>query len=285
MVVPFTGAPEQARAAAARFAPFAARGDQVVLADNADPPAAPDGLPGVEVVPARGHASAGCARNAGAERARGEWIVFCDADVEPAPDLLDRYFQPPPGPRCAILAGAVIDHPEGDGIAARLARATETMSQRHTLDNPYLPYAITANCAVRAAAFREVGGFVADVQWGEDADLCWRLVRAGWEIEERPAAVVHHRNRDTLRAVWRQRARWGRGAAWLDARYPGSMPRWGLAALARESAARLARGTRGRLRGERGRLALEAATVSTLWAYELGRLTPNRARRLDPAAE
>jgi GT2 family glycosyltransferase len=280
VVVPFLGTAQEARAVGERFAAVRLDpGDERVIADNGEPPAVPGDLPGFRVVRAREYASAGCARNAGAAAAGGEWILFCDADVEPAADLVERYFDPPPDARVGILAGAVVDHPEGDTLAARLARETEAMSQRATLANPFLPYALTANCAFRAEAFRAAGGFVADVQWGEDADLCWKLQRLGWALEERPDAVVHHRNRETLRAVWRQRARHGRGAAWLDRRWPGSMPRWGFAALARDSARRLAGGVRARARGERGQAALEAAVVSAWWAYAFGRLTPNRAQR------
>ena len=40
----------------------------------------------------------------------------------------------------------------------------------------------------------------------------------------RPSAVVTHHNRVTLRALARQRARHGSGAAWLDRHYPGRFP-------------------------------------------------------------
>ena len=283
LVVPFTGGPDLGREVAERFGAVLRRdGDRVVVADNSPSPAVPEDVPGVDVARAPRFASAGHARNAGAAGADTEWLVFCDADVEPIPGFLDLYFDPPPRPRTAILAGGVVDHPEGDSLAARLARETRSMSQDATLSNPYLPFAITANCGFRTSAFREMGGFKEDIQWGEEADLCWRLQRAGWELEERSHALVHHRNRETMRGLWRQRARHGRGAGWLEHEYPGAMPRWGLAALLRDSLVRLAIGARALVGGRRGQLSLEAAKVSGWWAFELGRRTSNRARRLGP---
>ena len=49
----------------------------------------------------------GYGRNRGAEQGSAEWLVFLDADVVPAPDLLDRYFDPLPAQDTALLAGAL----------------------------------------------------------------------------------------------------------------------------------------------------------------------------------
>jgi GT2 family glycosyltransferase len=137
------------------------------------------------------------------------------------------------------------------------------------------PFAITANCAVRAEAFRAVGGF-AEVISGGDADLCWRLAREGWELEPRLSAAVEHRNRPTMRALWGQRHRHGRGAAWLERRHPGRLPSGGVAGTAwraARDAAALARAPRDEDRRAR-------AAESSLWlAHEVGRLRPNRPRR------
>lgn len=280
VVVPFLGSDAELAAVARRFAGLRRRrSDGVAIADNSPRPRRDPGVEGVRVVRAAGLASSYFARNAGAATAAGEWLVFCDADTEPVAALIEAYLDPPPGERTAILAGGVRDHPEGGSLAARLARQTGAMGQRASLDNPYMPYAITANCAIRAEAFREAGGFEPAVRSGGDADLCWRIQRLGWRLEERPGALVDHRNRATMRELWRQRARHGAGAAWLEGRYPGAMPRWGAAALLRDSGRRLAAGLAALGRGQPGEAALAAAEVSGWWAFEAGRRTPNRARR------
>lgn len=272
IVVPFGGPPSQLPDLARRLAAVELReGDEALIVDNGRPPSPPAVLDGVRSVAAAETASPAYARNAGAQEAGGDWLVFVDADTEPAAGFVDAYFDPLPGERVAILAGAIQDHPEGDGLAARLARATGAMTQEASLGNDFLPYALTANCAIRRAAFEAAGGFESEARAGEDADLCWRLQREDWQLEERPGALVLHRNRSSLGALWRQRFRHGAGAAWLDRRYPGSMRSWGLPALVRDSGLRLATGARERARGERGEAALAAALVSSWWAFELGR--------------
>ncbi len=279
LVVPFAGSPGELEAVARRFGEVRrAETDELVIVDNSPQPAGEPAVDGVRIVRDAAVHAPGYARNAGAASARGEWLVFCDADTEPDPALLERLLDPLPPPEVAILAGGVVDDPQGDSIAARLARETEAMSQRQTLSNPYLPFAITANCAIRRAVFEALGGFDPEIYLGEDADLCWRVQQAGHRLDERPGAVVRHYSRTTLPALWRQRMRHGAGCDWLRVRYPGAMPRWGLAALVRDSALRLLAGVRARLRGERGRLSLEAATVSGWWAFELGRRTSNASQ-------
>jgi hypothetical protein len=210
------------------------------------------------------YGSPGAARNAAAARAGGDWLVFCNADCEPDAGWLDGYFATPPAEHVGVLAGAVREVAEGDGLAARVARETGALDQRATLSNPYLPYGVIANLAVRAEAFASVGGFAVPRRIAEDADLCWRLQRAGWALEERRGAVVGHRSRETLVELWRQRAQDGAAARWLAVRYPGAMPKWNLLALARASVAQL----------RRGDLAFQAAVVSGWWAFELGRRAP-----------
>jgi hypothetical protein len=272
IVVPFLGSRDELPSLAGRLAALARNpGDEALIVDNVWPPAEEADLGGVRTLAAGEVTSPAYARNAGAARASGEWLVFLDADTDADEDLIDRYFQPEPAEGVGILAGWVVDHPGGDGIAARLARETGAMSQEKTLANEFMPYAVTANCAIRRSAFEAARGFDSGQRAGEDADLCWRLQRDGWLLETRPEARVLHRSRPTLAATWRQRFRHGAGAGWLEGRFPGSMPRWGLAALARDSARELGGGARERLRGHRGSAALAAATVSGWWAYELGR--------------
>ena len=47
-------------------------------------------------------------------------------------------------------------------------------------------------------------------------------------LTRRPAAAVGHRHREDLPSFLGMLARYAAGASWLNARYPGSSPRWPL---------------------------------------------------------
>jgi hypothetical protein len=281
VVVPFSGGPAAlTRLMAALAALELGDGDEVIVADNRR--AGPDTAGGhgpVRLVPAAGVRAPGFARNRGAEAAAGDWLLFLDADTAPVPDLLDLYFAPAPGRRTGVLAGAIVDRPGGDSLAARVSAERDHMSQRVTLERTGRPYAQTANCAVRRQAFEAVGGFDESARAGEDADLCFRLAEAGWELERRAEAAVEHVTRPGLPALLAQLVTHGRGAAWLERRYPGEFP----APRPRQLAGRLAHATRGALgaarRGDRRRLAIALLELVSGAAFDLGRLLPNRPRR------
>jgi hypothetical protein len=221
------------------------------------------------------------ARNAGAARGSAPWLLFLDADVHVPRDLLDRLFADAPGERTGVLAGAVIDEPAGPGgpPAVRYAELKRSMSQEVTLGYGRWAFAQTANCAVRRAAFEAIGGFRADVRSGGDADLCWRLAAAGWGLERRPGAAVVHRSRTRLAAMLGQRLRHGSGAGWLAREHPGSFPARRWPGLALWALLRAASGLAALARGDRDGAIVGLLDGPAVWAFELGRLVPNRPLR------
>jgi GT2 family glycosyltransferase len=224
VICPFAGNAAAGRAALEALGQLRlGPGDEVLVADNTAEGvlAAAPAPPGIEVVVTRAKHQAYTARNEAAVRASGEWLLFTDADCRPGHDLLDRYFEPPPGERCGALAGEVVAA-AGRGLVAGYGAARALLGQAAFLSHPYRPMAVTANLLVRRAAFEAIGGFAEGIRSGGDADLCWRLQEAGWELGHRPAAVVAHAHRDTLGGLLRQVARDSAGNAWLEARHPGS---------------------------------------------------------------
>ena len=279
VVVPFAGDESELRDLLRRLARLdLADHDTVTVVDNRPPGAARVDDPRVISAPER--QSSYFARNRGAARGDAEWLLFIDADVEPPPGLVDAYFAEPPEERDGVLAGAVVDEPLDPGgrqpLPARYAMLRGSMSQSNTLSGGDRPYAQTANCAVRRAAFDAVGGFRDDIRSGGDADLCFRVAGAGWRIASRPQAAVVHRSRRTLRKMLRQRARHGSGAAWLARNHPGTFERdttWlGLAKWTVQSEARAGVAL---VRGHRDDAVVAFVDPLSEWAFQLGRRFPN----------
>jgi GT2 family glycosyltransferase len=275
VVIPFAGSAEALRALITRLAPIALAikpGDTLTVADNRAP-TAPEvaGDAGVGVIRAPGRRSSYHARNTAARAHAAPWLLFIDADVDWDATILDRYLDPPPDDRTAILGGGVIDADLSPNptAAERYSVRNSTMASATTLERQDgLPYAQTANCMVRRTAFERCGGFVDDIRSGGDADLAFRLQTSGWRLERRPDARVVHRNRRTIAALLEQKARHGAGARWLNRAHPGSFPPRRKPGLALWSATELAK--------SHNRDAL--LDVAAVWAFELGRALPNRGR-------
>jgi GT2 family glycosyltransferase len=275
VIVPFAGSADELSRLASELARLSLRpGDELIIADNRGD-AATDARGGARIVDATGIRTPGFARNIGARCASGEWLVFIDADTSPSPTLLDDYFDPPARSLTGVLAGAIRDTAPTGAAVARHSANRAHLSQETTLRREH-PYAQTANCAMRRAAFERVGGFDPNARAGEDAELCFRLRAAGFEIEERPRALVEHHSRRTLPALIGQLARHGSGAAWANRRFPGSFPPPSPAQLGRRFARDLVQA--GRALAHRDSEAAMSAVLdlSGGLAFELGRLLPNR---------
>jgi glycosyltransferase involved in cell wall biosynthesis len=280
LIVPFRGRPQALQRVRQRLATISLRdGDSVLVVDNTRGHERLDGDGGVPVLHAAERATPAYARNRGAAQGGAEWLVFCDADTQPPPDLLDRYFDPPPEPRTGLVGGGVIDEevPPDAPAVARYAYLRGAMSQEDTFGFGEWGYPRTANVACRRAAFDAVGGFREDIRAAEDADLTYRLRAAGWEVERREDAAVVHASRTTLRGFIVQQALWGAGGAWVHSVYPGSVPlvgrpdwlRWAV----RTSVGGLLEAAR---RRDRDAALLALLRPLEALAWELGRLLPNQ---------
>jgi cellulose synthase/poly-beta-1,6-N-acetylglucosamine synthase-like glycosyltransferase len=279
VVVPFRGDEADAlRAATALRALNLRAGDQLIVADNTTAAVAAPALSGVATVVRAGQEESSYhARNAGAAAAGCPWLLFCDADCTPEPDLLDRYFEPLPDARTGLVAGSIADHPDHGSLLGRYASSRELYQgsgERGDGDGDYAP---SGNLLVRAEAFESVGGFTEGIRSAGDVDLCWAVQRAGWGLERRPAAVVSHRHREDLRSFLGMLARYGAGSAWLDRRYPGSSPRWPLSA--RELARAGADSARHALGGRGDEAAFRIVDALGLLAHNVGYRASNEVSR------
>jgi mycofactocin glycosyltransferase len=277
VVVPFRGTPAELEALRARLARLElGQGDSLLVVDNTPGRGTPAAGGAAPVVHADEVATPGFARNRGAAQGSADWLVFVDADVAPSPDLLERYFDPPPAERTALLAGVVVDEavPADGPATARFAYLRATMGQEDMLRDWGFPK--TANAACRRAAFESVGGFREDIRAAEDADLTYRIRAAGWEVERREAATGVHLSRRTLRGFVVQKLLWGAGAAWLARTYPGTFPARRRAGLVWWGARTAAKGLLSAARSrDRDETILALLDPLEHLAYEFGRSLPN----------
>lgn len=173
-----------------------------------------DRIENLRLVDASARRGPSAARNIGAAAAVGEVLLFCDAD-----DVVD-------GRWVAELVTALgdADAVAGAGEYAELNthfadRGGRTPPFYALAALPHLPAALAGNSGVRAEAFASIGGFDEALRVGEDADLFWRLQLAGKTLVDAPDAVVHIRDRTSLRGVWRQEYGWGAAERQLAHRY------------------------------------------------------------------
>lgn len=203
------------------------RGPVIVVDDGSR-----DGSPelarqaGAEVVANAEPPGPGGARNTGLRLARTELVAFIDADCraggEWARSLAALFAHDP----TLVLAAPRVRGTEGPGRLARWERACSPldMGPGGGLVGPGRRVSFVPSTALlaRRPALLELGGFDPSLRFGEDVDLVWRAVGAGWSVRYAPEVEVRHPPRSTLRARARQLFEYGTSAAQLERRHPGA---------------------------------------------------------------
>ncbi len=160
------------------------------------------------------------ARNTGAAAARGELFVFTDADCLVRPGWLGALraaFGDGVGAVAGPIRGTPPRHP-----AERFSEERELLSQERYMRARPRPVAATANLAVRATAFRALGGFNGRLHSMGDFEFCHRLQdELGLKLVLAPQAVVWHEHRSSWRSLFWQSFRDGVGWAYIRQRIPG----------------------------------------------------------------
>ena len=190
------------------------------------------------------------ARNAGWRRVDTDLVAFVDADVEPDPGWLDPVLAQFADPAVAAVAPRI----RSRSGRSRLHRYEQDRSSLDLGDRPApvrpmsrVSYVPSAALVVRREALRALGGFDERMRFGEDVDLVWRLLDAGWSVRYEPQSQVRHDPRPGVRRWLRQRFEYGTAAAPLAKRHPGRLScarlsrwsalAWGLVAGGRPVAA------------------------------------------------
>jgi glycosyltransferase involved in cell wall biosynthesis len=148
----------------------------------------------LRVVDATGRHGYSYPRNVGVAAARGDVIMFCDADDIVVPGWLRSMVE---GLEHADIVAGPLDRITLNQPKQYAWMAAEDLHQV-ALPEAYghLPFVPGGNMGIRRAVFDALGGFDVRLRGGEDIDLSWRALRLGYKLGFARGAVIHYRLRD-----------------------------------------------------------------------------------------
>jgi mycofactocin system glycosyltransferase len=210
----------------ARCLAAAGTGYPVLVVDDgsADPAAvaAVCAAHGARLVRRQVNGGPGPARNSALGATGTELIAFLDSDCVPPPDWIAGLAGHFADPLVAAVAPRIVGAAAGPGGSPPEA-STLDLGDRPARVAPMtrVAYVPTAALVLRRGALG--GGFDEALRYGEDVDLVWRLIEAGWRVRYEPAVRVAHAEPASRPALLRRRFRYGTSAAPLTRRHPGAV--------------------------------------------------------------
>ncbi len=193
-------------------------GNELIVVDDGslDDSAAKAEAAGARLLRTSGASGPGAARNLGAGSARGEWLLFVDADCEVTPGTLAVAAGAARRGDADAIFGSYDDAPAADGLVARYKNLYHHYVHQSAGSTAR---SFWAGCgAVRRDAFFAVGGFD-ERRYPrpsiEDIELGYRLTDAGYRIRFQPDLTVKHLKAWTLAGLVRSDV-FDRGVPWTE---------------------------------------------------------------------
>lgn len=149
------------------------------------------------------------ARNAGAEKASGQMLIFYDDDVEPNPDSISLHLEALNS--APISVGQQLEPlnapTEFGKYKAEISRKwLAGLGQDPVVLNNKTLFLTAANMAIKTEVFNKLQGFDSVLKDAEDFDLAVRAITNGHSIIYTPQNLVAHHAFDTCKAyINRQR--------------------------------------------------------------------------------
>ncbi len=166
------------------------------------------------------------ARNYGAERAYGKWLVFFDSDCIIPPNYMMEAVKELENGNCQLFGGADRSHPSfttlQKAIDYSMTSVLTTGGIRGNRRSADKFYPRTFNMGILKDVFESIGGF-SNMRFGEDVDFSYKVKEGGFESRFFPKAWVYHKRRNTFRTFFKQVFNSGIARIHLTRRHKGSL--------------------------------------------------------------
>ncbi len=157
------------------------------------------------------------ARNAGATKAKGEFLAFTDDDCKPDPgwlEILSMRFTSTPD---VAIGGRTLNSLTDNLYSTAAHMLIEYLYEYFNRDHEKAQFFASNNLALPAEKFHQLGGFntAFPLAAGEDREFCDHWLHRGNPLAYVPEAIVYHTHSLTFRSFWRMQFNYGRGALYF----------------------------------------------------------------------
>ena len=166
------------------------------------------------------------ARNFGATKANGEWLIFFDSDCLIPEHYITDAISELQQHDCQLFGGADRSHPSftplQKAIDYSMTSIITTGGIRGNKKSADKFYPRTFNMGIKKEVFDQIGGF-SNMRFGEDVDFSYKVKEGGYDSRLFAENWVYHKRRNTFRTFFKQVFNSGIARIHLTRRHPGTL--------------------------------------------------------------
>jgi cellulose synthase/poly-beta-1,6-N-acetylglucosamine synthase-like glycosyltransferase len=199
---------------------------EVIVVDDGSTDDTRDKVKGYSVILlTQAHQGPAAARNRGVGAARGEIVLFTDADCVPDREWIEEMVRPFTDPEVVGVKGAYLTRQEE--VVARFVQREYEERYERMARRRFIDFIDTYSAGYRREVFLAQGGFDAGYPNAsvEDQELSFRLAERGYKMVFNPRAAVYHQHPGGVTAYFKRKLNIGYWKVRVLQSHPGKAVR------------------------------------------------------------